>query len=58
MSDKVVNIFDRPRKKKERAEDKTSFEEIMERNKRNEERLKRERNKANKSVTRSYRLKK
>ena len=61
MSDeKVVNIFEAKSKKKVKEENEEqeefSFEEIMERNKRNKERLDKERSKANRSVKRSHRL--
>ena len=59
MPDKVVSMFDRERKpvKEKPDEDNLSFEEIMKRNAANAERVKQERIKANKWVTRSYRLK-
>lgn len=62
---KVINLFEAKAKKEEefvelnenKDDSGLSFEEIMERNRKNAERVKRERAEANKSVTRSYRLK-
>lgn len=63
MSD-VINIFDARRKKevKERSKDDgafepSTFEEIMEMNQNTKDKLAKERNIANKSVLRSYRIK-
>ena len=58
--EKVVNIFDRPKKepKEKVPEDEMSFEEIIKKNEENKKRMDRERLKENKRVTRSYRLKK
>ena len=60
--DNVVNIFEKkkePKEKEESIEEKTefTFEEIIQQNKANQERVARERAKSNKGVTRSYRLK-
>lgn len=55
---KVVNLFDYKKKEIEKSEeDELSFEEIMERNKKNQERIRAERAKENKNVTQSYGLK-
>ena len=60
-SSNVVSLFN-PKNENSLNSDPTpqeelSFMEVMRRNKTNEDRLKRERAKANKSVIRSYRLK-
>jgi hypothetical protein len=66
MSDKVVSIFDAKKKEKteetkekasEAKDSELSFDEIMKKNKAIEERMKKERLNANKSVLRSYRIK-
>ena len=54
MSIKVVPDKD---KKKPEEEEELSFEEIIKKNEENAERIKKDRMKANKGVTRSYRLK-
>jgi hypothetical protein len=62
---KVINLFEAKAKKEAEeggeinpcGEVASSFEEIMEQNRKNAERVKRERAEANRSVTRSYRLK-
>lgn len=63
-SNKVVSLFARKEQsnapqnaspKKEEAE--LSFDEVMRRNNQNEERLRKERERANKGVLRSYRIK-
>jgi hypothetical protein len=58
--DNVINLFGNRSKKEEepKTEEEMSFEEIMKKNEENKKRLEKERAKANKSVTRSYRLKK
>lgn len=59
----VVSLFDAKKKAAEahaddvKSESDMTFEEIAARNKRNADRLSRERNTANKSVLRSYRIK-
>jgi len=60
----VVSLFDAKQKAAdahqiadEKKESEMTFEEIVERNKRNAERMRRERLMANKSVLRSYRIK-
>lgn len=57
----VVSIFANKNSLKEDEEniqdDDLSFEDVMTRNKRNADRLKKERGQANKSVLRSYRIK-
>ena len=54
----VVSLFDANRpKKEEKKDEELSFVEIMKRNAENHERMKKDRNKANKGVIRSYRLK-
>lgn len=61
--DKVVSLSKKREEKQQQPEtvtqpqEEANFAEIMRRNKENEERLKKERAKNNKSVTRSYRLK-
>ena len=55
MSDDVVDLKDYVKKEKEVKE--TDFEETMRKNAENKERVKRDREAANKSVKRSYRLK-
>lgn len=55
MSDDVVDLKDYAKKEKEVKE--TDFEETMRKNAENKERVKRDREAANKSVKRSYRLK-
>lgn len=61
MSDKVVSLADRKNKKesepKAEAQTETSFEETIRKNKETAERMKKDREKANKGVIRSYRLK-
>ena len=52
MSDNVIDIKNKPKKEKEEVD----FEEIMRKNADNKERLKKDREKANNSVKRSYRL--
>ena len=53
----VINIFDRKRPIKEKKEEEeVSFEEIIKKNKENEERIKKDREQANKYVKRSYRI--
>lgn len=57
---KVISLFDAKRKVSEEEEESTegmTFKEIAERNHKNAERLRKERNQANKSVLRSYRIK-
>jgi hypothetical protein len=55
----VINMFDKKTKvKKESEEIETFFEEIMRKNAENKERIKKERSKHNKGVTKSHRLKK
>ena len=58
MTDNVIDL--KNRKKKEETPRKKSeeydFEEVIKQNKANEERIKREKEKANRSVKRSYRL--
>lgn len=58
MSDKVVSIFKptKPKKKTEKNDGEFSFEEIIRKNAKNDEKLKKERNRANKGVVRSHRL--
>lgn len=62
MSDKIINLFDRAREvkkdDKEQTEEEMDFAAIMKKNQENAERMKKDRRKANKGVTRSYRLKK
>ena len=61
----VVSIFDRKKREleleaelnAENAESSESFLSIMEKNRESKERMKKDRNKANRSVLRSYRLK-
>ena len=61
----VVSIFDRKKREQEleaelnadSAESSESFLSIMEKNRESKERMKKDRNKANRSVLRSYRLK-
>lgn len=59
----VINLFDKRTKKKEEScplakkNDTELFIEAMERNQKNKERMAEDRIKANKNVTRSYRLK-
>lgn len=56
----VINLFDKKIKKtedKKNQEEEVSFEEIIKRNKQNEERIRKERDKKNKQTIRSYRLK-
>ena len=56
---KVVSIFSKP-KKKEKSEGvdfNALFEDAIEKNRKNKERMKQERLKANKSTLRSYRIK-
>lgn len=61
MSNNVVNIFAKKADKKEETEEAVSgnetFEEIAERNRKNKERMEKERLRDNKSVLRSYRIK-
>lgn len=60
----IINIFDAKRKlekeskEKKENEESMSFDEIIKKNEENRKRMVRDREKANKSVTRSYRLKK
>lgn len=59
MSDKVVSLKDRAKKDSEPEQTQESADpiaEAMKKNKEKEERLKKEREKANKGVIRSYRL--
>ena len=62
-NDNVVSIFSAKSKSEEadkveeKNEEDLTFEEIMTRNKRNSDRMRKERNSANKSVLRSYRIK-
>ena len=56
----VVNLFEKRKKKIEDSDKKTGdnyFEEAIKANKEKEKRLKEERKKANKKVTKDYRLK-
>lgn len=58
----MSEIIEFKKKKEEKKEDikpaeELSFEEVVKRNKENAERMKKEREKANKGVIRSYRLK-
>lgn len=54
----VVNIFEKREKKADsKADNETSFAEQMERNRKNKERIAKERAEKNKSVLRSYRIK-
>ena len=59
MSETPISISDFKNKQKDKSDEQEgfSFEDIIRRNKENEDRLKREREKANKKVTRDYRLK-
>lgn len=58
MADNLINLKDVKVKKKEPEEEKVmDFEETMEYNKKNKERIEKERLAANKSVLRSYRIK-
>lgn len=63
MENKIVSLKDKMKELSSKKEDKLeedeslSFEEIMKRNKENEDRLRKERAQANKSVLRSYRIK-
>lgn len=60
----IINIFDAKRKlekeskEKKENEENMSFDEIIKKNEENRKRMKKDRERANKSVTRSYRLKK
>lgn len=63
---KVVSIFDRNKRSEDKAPEATTeapkvedftWEQIMKRNEENSSRMKQDRNKANKGVIRSYRLK-
>lgn len=59
MSDKVINISD-AKKEKQEPEEISAFDYIKmiaEKNQANQDRLKKERDKANKSVLRSYKIK-
>lgn len=56
----VVNLFEKRKKKIEDSDKETGdnyFEEALKANKEKEQRLKEERKKANKKVTKDYRLK-
>lgn len=57
----VVSIFDKKKEstetKKEKDDQEPTFEEVMERNRKNKEREEKERASANKGVLRSYRIK-
>ena len=63
QTDNVVSIFARRENTEEKkaskkdGSDEESFGDIMERNAKNSERMRRERNNANKSVLKSYRIK-
>lgn len=59
MSDKVVSIFSKKKDTENVSESKEleTFEEVIKRNKETAERMKKDREKANKGVIRSYRLK-
>lgn len=60
----IINIFDAKRKlekeskEKKDNEENMSFDEIIKKNEENRKRMAKDRERANKSVTRSYRLKK
>ena len=58
MSDDNVIKFEKPKPDSEEEAAADNFEEIQRKNRENQERLKKERAKNNKSVTRSHRLKK
>lgn len=58
MSDDNVIKFEKPKPDSEEEAAADTFEEIQRKNRENQERLKKERAKNNKSVTRSHRLKK
>jgi hypothetical protein len=53
----VVSIFSRKKKEEPTEKKELSFEEQTELNRQNEERLKKERAKANQDVLKSYRIK-
>lgn len=54
---KVISLFAKREKKQEEEAEGETFEQTMERNKKNAERVVKERADANKSVLRSYRIK-
>jgi hypothetical protein len=57
MTADIINIFDKKRPIKEKKEEEeVSFEEIIKKNEENKERIKRDREQANKYVKRSYRI--
>jgi len=62
MSDKVINIFSAKKSEKSKNQESESdenltFEQIMQRNQSNAERVRKERLSKNKGVLRSYRIK-
>lgn len=58
---KVINLFEnkkeKPQQNQEAAESTPAFEEIVRQNQENAERIRKEREKNNKNVLRSYRIK-
>lgn len=62
MSSNVINLFDERKKvlkseEENTEEGKEDFRDIMERNKKNRERMEQDRKKANQSTLRSYKIK-